>query len=342
MSTDQEEAIKPERSLSTGSKSLVVTSTEAQTMLLAKALKNPYITAATADKTRKAYQSDIEHFEAWGGVLPATPEILLAYLEYFAEQLNPRTLSRRLVAIKHWHVYQQFIDPTQSPLIKKMMKGIYRLHGSPKHKAQALAFEQLLMLHQHLKNQESLHAFRDNALLQIGFFGAFRVSELLAIQVEHLQSTPEGLRILIPRSKTDQDGIGAYCAIPFGNNELCPIKTLRLWLDQAGLQEGPVFRFISRWGRMGKNALHPISVNRLLKKYTEQCELSNPECFSSHSLRRGFATAASRQGASLKAIMRQGRWIEVRTVLGYIDEANAFEDNAAHTLLKPKEKDTPP
>jgi len=296
--------------------------------------RNVYVNAATADSTRQAYQADIAHFEAWGGVLPASPSIITAYIQHFADQLNPRTLSRRLVALKHWHVYQNFVDPTQSPLVKKMMQGIHRLHGTPENKAQALTLDQLSQIHHFLQTQPTLQALRDNALLQIGFFGAFRVSELVAICAEHLQITPEGLRILIPRSKTDPNGQGQFCAIPWGNNTLCPIRTLQAWLEKSHVQQGPIFRFISRWERLGQKSLHPISVNRLLKKYAKQGNFPKAVSFSSHSLRRGLATAANQQGASLKAIMRQGRWKEVKTVLGYIDDAAAFQDNAAQTLLQ--------
>lgn len=295
---------------------------------------NLYINAATADSTRQAYQTDIAHFEAWGGVLPASPAIIIAYLQQFAEQLNPRTLSRRLVALRHWHVYQNFVDPTQSPIVKKVMHGIHRLHGTPENKAQALTLDQLIQFHHFLQNQGTLQALRDNALLQIGFFGAFRISELVGIRVEHLQTTPEGLRIVIPRSKTDPTGQGQFCAVPWGSSILCPVRALHAWLEKSCIQQGAVFRFISRWQRLGQHALHPVSINRLIKKYAKQCGFSRAEYFSTHSLRRGLATAASQKGASLKAIMRQGRWKEANTVLGYIDDATAFQDNAAQTLLE--------
>lgn len=79
-------------------------------------ITNPYLKAATSDNTRKAYRSDIKHYEKWGGLLPATPDIIIQYLQAFADKLNSRTLSRRLVAIKHWHTYQGFYDPTTHPL----------------------------------------------------------------------------------------------------------------------------------------------------------------------------------------------------------------------------------
>src|SRR5262245_20384177 len=102
-------------------------------------ISNPYIKAATSDNTRKAYRSDIKHYEQWGGLLPATPEKIIQYLQDYAARLNSRTLSRRLIAIKHWHTYQGFPDPTSHPLITKTMTGIMRIHGKPKEKTPPLS-----------------------------------------------------------------------------------------------------------------------------------------------------------------------------------------------------------
>jgi site-specific recombinase XerD len=99
---------------------------------------NPYIIAATSENTRKAYQVDIRHFESWGGQLPTTTETIITYLQVFAAQLSPRTLARRLTALKNWHTYQSFPDPTQHPAVHKTLAGITRTHGKPKDKARPL------------------------------------------------------------------------------------------------------------------------------------------------------------------------------------------------------------
>jgi hypothetical protein len=63
------------------------------------------------------------------------------------------------------------------------------------------------------------------------------------------------------------------------------------------------------------------------------CQLPDAENYSSHSLRRGFATTASKLGAPFGAIQKQGRWRDNATVLGYIDEGKRFDDNAAGIIL---------
>ena len=174
---------------------------------------NPYIHAATSENTRKAYQNDINHFMKSGALLPSNGDAVIHYLQTFAGELNPRTLVRRLTAIKHWHTYQGFPDPTAYPLVRKTLTGIMRTHGKPKQKAPALALEQLITMVRFMAEHDNLAMLRNNALLQTGFFGAFRRSELIHIKVEHITVVPEGIEILIPRSKTDPNSIGQICAI---------------------------------------------------------------------------------------------------------------------------------
>lgn len=297
-------------------------------------VSNPYITAATSNNTRKAYRSDLKHYEIWGGKLPATPELIAAYLQYYAPRLNARTLARRLTALKQWHRYQGFPDPTQHPAIQKTMIGITRVHGKPKKKAHPLSVEDLLRIVRYLRQSNSFSALRDNALLQVGFFGAFRRSELVKIEVEHLEWKEQGVEILIPNSKTDQIHQGQYCALPYGNGLLCPVSALKEWLRVSDIKHGAVFREIKKGEKLKESALAPLSVNYILKKHAEACGLSCVDQLSSHSLRRGLASNASSLGANLAAIMRQGRWKQVNTVMEYIEASERFTENAALKVLQ--------
>ena len=297
-------------------------------------LTNRYQIAATSDNTRRAYQSDIRHFQNWGGQLPSTSEGILRYLHAFANTLNPRTLSRHITAIKQWHRYQNFPDPTQSPVVTKTLTGIARVHGKPKEKAAPLLPEHLIKITEYLSAQNTLATMRDNALLQMGFLGALRRSELVEIKMDHIQWKPEGIEILIPKSKTDQENTGQYCAIPNGNEKLCAVRALKEWLDKAKINEGFIFRRIYKGDKITDMSLTPTSVNDILKKHAKTCGIENATDFSSHSMRRGLATTASRDGVSLPTIMRQGRWKQVDTVMEYIEAAQRFEENAAGQVLQ--------
>ncbi|MFZ6765714.1 site-specific integrase [Undibacterium sp. Di26W] len=292
------------------------------------------LAAATSDNTRRAYRSAIQHFLAWGGELPSDESAVIQYLLAHATVLNPRTLALRLTALSQWHVHQGFPDTTSLPKVRKTLTGITRVHGKPKKKAKALPVEDLERIITSLAQLGTVKAKRDSALLQTGFFGGFRRSELTNLQVEFIEWQAKGILITLPRSKTDQEGQGIVKAIPYGDGVCCPATALRIWLAAADITSGPIFRRINKWGKIGVEALHCSSVNTILVDCAKLTQLDYVPDLSSHSLRRGMATSAYRAGADFRDIKRQGGWRHDGTVQGYIEEAGMFEDNAAGSLLK--------
>lgn len=309
----------------------IASATEAESALALKYQR--YLEAATAENTRRAYRSAVRHFERWGGRLPAQASMISDYLLAYAEILNPRTLALRLTALGHWHQLQGFPDPCASPQVRKTLQGIARVHGKPKRQAKAFRLEHLEAMIGTLPILSSVKASRDRALLLIGFFGAFRRSELVAVKVEEIRWEPEGIVIVLPRSKTDPSGEGRLKALPYGGGKLCPVRALEHWLQVAKINSGPVFRRINRWGTLLERALHPASVTLILKAAASQAGLDFVPELSSHSLRRSLATSAYRVGASFESIKRQGGWSHDGTVWEYIEAAQHFEDNAANSLL---------
>lgn len=294
-----------------------------------------FLAAATSDNTRRAYRSAVAHFLSWGGMLPADDGTITRYLLAYADQLNPRTLTLRLAALSQWHLTQGFRDPTVSPSVRKTMKGIRRDNGRPRKRAKALPLEDLQTIVSRLESTPTPATLRDSALLQIGYFGAFRRQELVDLKAEHLHWEREGLRIELPRSKTDQEGEGIEKAIPYADGGVCrPAEALERWIEHAGIEAGILFRKVDRWGNIGSAALNPGSVNEILRRRAEEAALPYAAQLSGHSLRRGMATSALRAGADLDEIMRQGGWRKEETVRGYIEEADAFTKNAAGILLR--------
>lgn len=291
-----------------------------------------YIQQATSDNTRRAYRQDIHHFEQWGGLLPANSQTVIRYLLDHAKLFSTRTLQRRLVALKQFHVYQGFPDPTAHPSVQKTMTGIQKTHGKPKAKAPAMRLEQLEQCIDSWSTTNSANDARDQALLCVGFFGAFRGRELLSIQMEHLSWHDQGLTILLPKSKTDQAGEGLSVALPILHNSICPVAALKRWLSTAEIDSGLVFPGISRWGQVRTTTMALSTLNLIIKTHAQRCQFEHSERFSSHSLRRGLATSASAAGASFKSIMRQGRWRHEGTVLEYIEEGQQFQDNAINSF----------
>jgi integrase len=209
------------------------------------------------------------------------------------------------------------------------MKGIRRTLGiAPSRKMPATA-ERLLAMIQNAP--ATLAGTRDRALLLLGFAGAFRRSELVALQVADIAFVSEGMRVTIRRSKTDQEGAGQVIAVPRGKKS-CPAEAVRAWLDAASIKEGPVFRSISKGGRPRASALTPHSVGLILKRYAVAAGL-DPGEFGAHSLRAGFLTSAAAQGASIFKMMDVSRHKSADSLRGYVRDAEAFSDHAGADLL---------
>ena len=249
-----------------------------------------YVAAATADNTRRAYQNDLRMFLAWGGSLPASPDYVAAYLVAHALVLSPVTLSRRLVAIGRAHTTLGHPNPCRTEIVRTTLRGIWRVHGRPQRQVQPALREDVFSMLPHMTGTRGI---RDRALILIGFAGAFRRSELVALQHDDIAFVKEGLTLVLRRSKTDQLGEGRKIAIPFARSSACPVKALSNWLDHAGVQSGPLFRFVKKGGDIGVGALSAQSVAVIVKEYAAKAGL-DAQLYSGHSLRAGLITSAAR------------------------------------------------
>ena len=297
-----------------------------------------YQRASKADATVRAYTSDARVFQAWCGrygfrPLPASPEAVAAFLVAEAEAgMSASTIGRRLAAIGYAHELAKAHDPTDDEDVRATMKGIRRRIGTaPTQKAAATADILAALL---MRTPDTLTGKRDRALLALGFAGAFRRSELVALNVEDLREDPEGLRVMVRRSKVDQEGRGFEKAIPTGRF-IQPVRLVREWLDAAGIVSGPVFRPVSRSGRVreGEAArLTDRSVANIVQAYCAAAGL-DASTFGAHSLRAGYITTAAERGADLARIMDQSGHRDPRTVVGYIRRANAFKGHSGSGFL---------
>ena len=149
-------------------------------------------------------------------------------------------------------------------------------------------------------------AARDKALVLVGFAGALRRSELAAIQYSDVTWHKKGITIRLRRSKTDQEGAGREVEILWGESDkTCPVLALEDWLKISGIREGPVFRKVGQHGTIGRKALHPNSVGRLVQELVTDAGISSPKEYGGHSLRAGFVTEASANEATNEQIMKQ-------------------------------------
>src|ERR1700739_3281850 len=201
--------------------------------------------ASKAAATRRAYQKDFARFTAWCAqrhlhAIPATPETVAAFLAAEAARgIKPASIGRRVAAIRYAHKLAGHDDPpTGSEVVKATVNGIRRTVGAaPVRKAPATADKVVAMA---VLAVADLKGLRDRAILLLGFAGAFRRSELVALDVGDLEFCDGGMRVHTRRSKTDQEGAGHTVAIAPGSIA-CPVRAVRAWLEASKITPRPLF-----------------------------------------------------------------------------------------------------
>lgn len=294
-----------------------------------------YLAAAERDNTRQSYASALRHFEIeWKGLLPSTPDAISRYLADHAATLSINTLRQRLAALSRWHTDQGFADPTKSPMVRQVLKGIRSVHTVQEKRARPLELAVLQQVDQWLDlaignahrsgdQPALLRHTRNRSLVLLGFWRGFRSDELVNLRVEDTEVTPgQGLACYLGRSKGDRQLQGRVFRCP-ALSRLCPVTAYSAWIDLAGLTQGPVFRKIDRWGHVADEGLHGNSLIALLRSLFGEAGVEAPEEYSSHSMRRGFAGWARASGWDIKELMEYVGWKDVKSAMRYLDVSDA-------------------
>jgi len=277
--------------------------------------------------TLRAYQSDYNDFLKFclnNGFpsMPSQPKILALYLTHLSSYSKYSTLKRRLASISIVHKAKGHYIDTKHPIIMENLMGIKRIKGSNQKGKKPLLVNDLKLLIKAIdqSNEKDKRKIRDRALILIGFSGGFRRSELVDIEYEDIEFAPEGVKIFVKRSKTDQSGEGMTKAIPYFDNEnFCPVKAIKRWIEVIDLKRGKVFNISDK------------SVALTIKKYANLAGLESHK-YSGHSLRSGFATSTAESGAEERNIMAMTGHKSTEMVRRYIKEANLFKNNALNKI----------
>jgi integrase len=289
-----------------------------------------YVRDSLAENTRRAYQSDLRHFEVWGGSLPASPETVAGYLAAHADRLSVTTLIRRLATLSKAHQARGLSNPVRTELVRATLRGIKRQRQRTPLQAKPLLRDDLLLVLDAMGT--GLKDLRDRALLLIGFAAALRRSELVALDVADVEHVRRGIVLHLKRSKTDQDGQGHNVAIPYGRSRWCPVACLDAWLSASGIAENAIFRPVDRHGRVRNARLSGEVVSIVVGERIAAAGLA-PVGYSGHSLRAGLATSAAQAGLPAWRIKAQTRHASEAMLAHYIRQAELFTDNAPGALL---------
>jgi integrase len=213
--------------------------------------------AASSPHSIRALKSDLEAFDLWcrrtGRIaLPATPQVVADYCNARAGQgAKPASLARYKASIAKLHQLLDLKDPAQAELVKLTLRAIKRVQGSAQAQARTLRFKgpvrdvvaeapRGLNIRALLDScGDTLPELRDKALLSIAYDSGLRASELVAIQVEHIEAAtdPEARLLSIPRTKRDPEGEGATAFLSPRS-----VRAIAAWRAAAGIEAGPLFR----------------------------------------------------------------------------------------------------
>ena len=287
-------------------------------------LKN--LKSSKAANTLRAYKADYKDFASFclkNGfrAMPSEPKIITLYLTHLSKICKFSTLKRRLASISVIHKLSGHYIDAKHPMITENLMGIKRILGSyQKAKKPILINELKLIVNFINKEKNEKNKLKYKALILIGFSGGFRRSELVDIDYEDLDFVPEGVKIFVKKSKTDQSGEGMTKGIPyFSNSEYCPVVSLKKWIHISKIETGKIFDISDK------------NVALIIKKYTALAGLDAKK-YSGHSLRSGFATSVAELGAEERSIMAMTGHKTTQMVRRYIKEANLFKNNALNKI----------
>jgi len=296
--------------------------------------------SSKASNTVRAYKSDFNDFAIFclknGFVsLPSEPKIVSLYLTHLStKDAKMSTLKRRLVSIGVIHKLKGHYLDTKHPSIIENILGIKRRKGSIQKGKKPILISSLKKIINVIdqQNKEEIKKLRDRTIILIGFSGGFRRNEIVSLDYDDLDFVPEGLKINLRRSKTDQFGVGFTKALPyFDNSQYCPVVSLKKFLDLSKIKSGPVFRRFSKGSKLSESRLTDQTVALLIKEYLNLAGIDSKN-YSGHSLRSGFATSAAESGVEERSIMAMTGHKSSEMVRRYIKEANLFKNNALNKI----------
>jgi len=303
-----------------------------------------YARQALSPATRRAYGSHLRAWEAWCQAkglspAPATPALVANHLAELAGTRAYVTLTSRLSAIAQAHALLRLPFDAQDPELRKTLQGIARAHGTrPRRQAAPLLTAGVIKVASVCGG--GLRGERDRALILLGFAGAFRRSELVAIQVADLTFGPHGLSVFLPRSKADQLGEGSIVHI--AANPLtahCPAAAVQSWLDAAGIRQGWLFRRVTRSDTLGRHGLAAQSVRLILAQRARQAGYRGDALarITPHSLRAGCITTLAQASVHERDIMAHSRHGSQAVMRSYIRAAGTAEAFTSGALWRRKD-----
>lgn len=300
--------------------------TTEQSDLIKKTIE--YERASLSPNTLRSYLSMWNKFKNWciennQLYLPTSAETISLYISSIGHKVKFSTLDSTLAAIEAFHEKSNYSVNGDVTLYKRVRKGIRRTHKKNQKLKKAKALTVMNMKGICCRLGNSVSDCRDRALITLCFFGAFRRSEIVSLDVENCISDKDGITIHLLQSKTSDTILKKYIS-PAIDKDICPITSLNAWLNVANINNGPIFYSLLKNGKLG-NRLSGHGVSEILKRH-----FGND--YSGHSPRRGLLTEEAKKNTPIHIMKQHTGHKSADMVLNYIDDIKGFEHSSVKIL----------
>jgi integrase len=288
-----------------------------------------YEQASLAANTRRTYASMWRKFESWCHAnnlssLPASAETISLYLGSLGGSVSFSTIDSVIAAIEKAHKNKGVQISGSSELYRRVRKGIRRAHKEKQSfkQAKALSIVELLLFCRQLSH--NIIDLRDKVIITTGFFGGLRRSEIIGLDVNHVEFTDKGVILHLLQTKTSDEVEHVFLG-KTKDASICPCNALQEWIQAAQPMTGPLIRSFIKGGKISDKRLTSHAISVLMKQYFG-------DEYSGHSLRRGLITALAEKGIPIHKIQQHSRHKSADMVIRYIEKVDGF-DNAASNAL---------
>lgn len=308
------------------------------------------IEAGVPENTRRAYTKRWADFEAWceaelRTALPATRQTLAEYVT--AVTANPTTRGEPIAAasveqiiatIRTVHREAGYDGQPATIDALRVLRGYKRERGARPKGAKPVTVEALRAMTTRT-SKHTTAGLRDRALLVLGWAMAARRSELVALTLGDVVEVDQGLEVYVRTSKTDKASAGALVRIVAGSYpDTDPLRIVREWKAELAsfsvTEPGEwLFPSLDRWGNLRERHISARYITDIVQAAARRAMLPDPDAYSAHSLRAGFATQAARNRVAARTIADHGRWSPTSSVVNsYMRAVDAWEDNATRAI----------
>lgn len=213
----------------------IVDNTDLPQGILLKAAKA--VDALVPEKTRRTYEKEYFHFEAWlqkHCVDRVDETVLMAYFQDLSESYSPNSLWTKFSMLRKELIVHKKIRSNEKLItLQQFLKQIGKNY-QPK-KSKVLTREQVITF---LKEAPDEKYLADKVVLVIGVFGACRRDELVKMKFSDVRDMGQYISIDIPQSKNGQ----ARSFLVIEESEMCGLKLIREYLSLRP-KGAPIDRF---------------------------------------------------------------------------------------------------